>query len=142
MVIEGHTAATEPESFWTQIALNRAELLADRLHEKGVPPLMAIPLGCTGGASQFDVRPATLSEIFDAIDTDRSGTLSAQELMRASLALGCTISQDQLAEMVRKADHSGDGEICYEEFCAAEGLTIFKTSATLQQTDKTDAAVK
>ena len=64
-----------------------------------------------GGISRlhFDIR---------AIDTDRSGTLSAQELMRASLALGCTISQDQLAEMVRKADHSSDGEICYEEFCA------------------------
>lgn len=81
------------------------------------------------GASAAAVKPGEVApstpeqlqkvrEKFDAIDTDRSGTLNRDEIQRAALQLGrCFIGND-LDEAMSQMDADGNGEVDYAEFCA------------------------
>jgi len=59
---------------------------------------------------------STLREIFDEIDTDRSGSLSQSEIRRL-LGAEEMPSNDLVSHMLSQADTDGDGEISFQEFC-------------------------
>lgn len=60
-----------------------------------------------------------LREMFQAIDTDKSGTLTIDELREALKRKGHLIPEHDLQRLVKSADVNGDGTIDYEEFLAA-----------------------
>ena len=56
--------------------------------------------------------------IFDLIDVDKGGSLSAEEVHDALQRLGSdAITLEEAEAMVLEADEDGNGEIDYEEFC-------------------------
>merc|ERR1719272_1846654 len=50
-----------------------------------------------------------IKKIFDLFDDDRSGTVSLKNLKRVAKELGETMSEEQLREMIERADANGDG---------------------------------
>lgn len=65
------------------------------------------------------VSPKTigrLQEVFNDIDSDRSGTVSLSEFSQACRKLSIEIRVDELKEF-RGSDVSGDGELSFDEFC-------------------------
>jgi Ca2+-binding EF-hand superfamily protein len=66
---------------------------------------------------------AAADKIFDAIDGDQDGTVSAQELTAARIALGL----DKLPgsnELIARADQDGDGQLTLAEWIAAESVSF------------------
>ena len=61
----------------------------------------------------------SLREAFDAIDTDRSGQISSEEVLAAiRRGYGETNESDEaVATMIKAADSDGDGLISFEEYC-------------------------
>jgi len=57
-----------------------------------------------------------IQEAFNFFDKDGSGTISAEEVMTVMLALGEDISDTDVFDMIREADTSGNGEVCYQDF--------------------------
>lgn len=53
--------------------------------------------------------PAVSQHLFNSIDEDGSGTISAQEMKRALQTMGNKIPDVQLAELMKVADQNGDG---------------------------------
>ncbi|CAO3587683.1 unnamed protein product [Absidia cylindrospora] len=56
------------------------------------------------------------SKVFAMLDTDNDGLITSQDLERAIVEFGETVTPDELKEMVLSADVDGDGMINYEEF--------------------------
>ena len=65
-------------------------------------------------ASQAKVR-----EIFDQFDTDGSGTVSTDELLRLITACNLDMSAEDVAKMVEEVDADGSGEVEFDEFYAS-----------------------
>ncbi|MCG8418422.1 MAG: EF-hand domain-containing protein [Proteobacteria bacterium] len=62
-----------------------------------------------------------LSEVknsFAMLDKDGDGYVTAVELRRMMDIMGEKISDDEIDEMIRAADTSGDGRVSYDEFVA------------------------
>ena len=55
-------------------------------------------------------------EVFQQIDTDKSGHISLEELTGYICALDDRFQGHQVEMMLKKADTDGDGEVSYEEF--------------------------
>mmetsp|Transcript_51640 Transcript_51640/g.102629 ORF Transcript_51640/g.102629 Transcript_51640/m.102629 type:complete len:172 (+) Transcript_51640:55-570(+) len=55
-------------------------------------------------------------EIFDLVDTDRSGTIGTEELGRLMDTLGVRTTPEELKLMVSEIDEDGNGEIDFDEF--------------------------
>ncbi len=53
---------------------------------------------------------------FEIVDGNNDGQISAQELKQLMQALGDDVSDEAAAEVVRRMDSDGDGEISLEEF--------------------------
>ncbi|RUS30664.1 hypothetical protein BC938DRAFT_479108 [Jimgerdemannia flammicorona] len=65
---------------------------------------------CSGrGISEF-------KEAFKVFDKDGNGFISAAELHYIMTSLGKTLSDEEVDEMICKADVDGDGQINYKEF--------------------------
>lgn len=60
-----------------------------------------------------------MQELFKAIDTDNSGTITVDELRNALFHWGHKISSMELEQLMRFADVDGNGTIDYKEFVAA-----------------------
>merc|ERR1719310_2082970 len=58
----------------------------------------------------------TAHKAFQAIDTDKSGTLSYEEIVIAMRHFGLPLSDDHVRQLCAVADVNGDGAIDYEEF--------------------------
>ncbi|KAI8098527.1 uncharacterized protein BX664DRAFT_367489 [Halteromyces radiatus] len=56
------------------------------------------------------------SKVFHMLDTDNDGLITSQDLERAIVEFGETVTPDELKEMILSADVDGDGMINYEEF--------------------------
>jgi len=85
---------------------------------------------------------ARLVEIFVQLDEDSSGTLSSEELRKASIAIG--VPQARVGRLVKLADKDGSGEIDKEEWIRAiknpalKELHAFQDAATTKiQNSKT-----
>jgi calmodulin len=57
-----------------------------------------------------------IKEAFKVFDKDGNGFISAAELSHVMTHLGETLTDDEVAEMIREADIDGDGQINYDEF--------------------------
>lgn len=55
---------------------------------------------------------------FSLVDANNDGRIGASELQSMMTALGKEVSDERAAEMIRKMDGDGDGEISLEEFAA------------------------
>lgn len=67
-------------------------------------------------------RPAPteteLRDAFKALDSQRSGAVSASALRHVMASLGERLTQEELAEFMQAADTDGNGQIDYQEFVA------------------------
>jgi len=57
-----------------------------------------------------------INKIFRLFDDDNTGTISLKNLKRVSKELGETMTEEELREMVERADTNGDGLITQEDF--------------------------
>ncbi|CEO94473.1 EF-hand domain-containing protein [Plasmodiophora brassicae] len=64
---------------------------------------------------------AELREAFQLIDTDKSGSISLDEIEVLLKKFGKPFNKEQLSAMLKSVDENGDGTIDFEEFC---GLMI------------------
>jgi len=55
---------------------------------------------------------------FELLDTDHTGTISAQEILDALPSLGMTATLEECQDMITHIDKDGDGEINMDEFLA------------------------
>jgi hypothetical protein len=59
---------------------------------------------------------ASARRVFELVDVDQSGAVSASELMRASVMLGLNLTRSRLEEVMREVDVDQSGHIAFEEF--------------------------
>merc|ERR1711910_321690 len=59
---------------------------------------------------------AEFKEAFDEFDTDKSGTISPEELLGVLRAMGQNPTEDELLNLVLEVDIDGNGTIEFEEF--------------------------
>jgi len=59
---------------------------------------------------------ADIRKVFNLFDDDKSGKISHHNLKRVAKELGETMTDDELLEMIDRADTDRDGEINFEEF--------------------------
>ncbi|KAH0480071.1 MAG: uncharacterized protein KVP18_003703 [Porospora cf. gigantea A] len=57
-----------------------------------------------------------IQKIFALFDDDKTNCISLRNLQRVAKELGETMSDDELKEMIERADSSGKGEISFEDF--------------------------
>eukprot|EP01015_Nassula_variabilis_P024256 TRINITY_DN4617_c0_g1_i5.p1 TRINITY_DN4617_c0_g1~~TRINITY_DN4617_c0_g1_i5.p1 ORF type:complete len:209 (-),score=88.32 TRINITY_DN4617_c0_g1_i5:103-729(-) len=57
-----------------------------------------------------------IAKVFKLFDEDRSGQISLKNLRRVARELGETMDDNELQEMIERADQNGDGVINFEEF--------------------------
>ncbi|CAK9001125.1 unnamed protein product [Durusdinium trenchii] len=57
-----------------------------------------------------------IHKIFNLFDDDKTGTISLKNLKRVSKELGETMTEEELKEMIERADSNGDGQITPEDF--------------------------
>jgi len=57
-----------------------------------------------------------IAKIFALFDDDKSGTVTLKNLKRVAKELGETMSEEELREMIERADSMGNGEISVEDF--------------------------
>merc|ERR1711936_143864 len=68
---------------------------------------------------------AEFKEAFDEFDTDKSGTISPEELLSVLRAMGQNPTEDELLNLVLEVDIDGNGTIEFEEF-----LSMMKKKAS------------
>merc|ERR550514_2585076 len=61
-------------------------------------------------------NPEDIKKIFRLFDDDSTGKISLKNLRRVAHELGEDLSDEQLRDMIARADMDGDGEINEEEF--------------------------
>lgn len=57
-----------------------------------------------------------IQRIFNLFDDDKTGAISLKNLKRVSKELGETLTDEELRDMIDRADSKGDGEISFEDF--------------------------
>ena len=72
---------------------------------------MVDKIGADVMAAQDEKLSAKIAEIFNLFDDDGDGGIDEQELKKGMLALGVTLSQDEVKTMLVDADSDGDGFI-------------------------------
>ena len=60
-----------------------------------------------------------LREVFNSIDTDRSGMISKQELTDAMKSNKLSMTDQQIKSIINEVDYFGNDEINYTEFLVA-----------------------
>ena len=61
-------------------------------------------------------RHANAVQAFEALDTDRSGTITTDELRVALESQGIEMDEDEIRRCIDNADEDGDGVVDYHEF--------------------------
>lgn len=57
-----------------------------------------------------------ISKIFNLFDDDKTGNITMKNLKRVAKELGETMSEEELREMIERADSQGNGEITMDDF--------------------------
>lgn len=55
-------------------------------------------------------------EIFEALDQDNDGKISAADVKQALVNIGCELTDDEVAALISKADTDGSGVVTWDEF--------------------------
>ena len=58
-------------------------------------------------------------ELFEAMDTDRSGGLDAKELAEGLLSRGYRVTKAEMDQLINRMDLNQDGNIAFDEFSSA-----------------------
>ena len=58
-------------------------------------------------------------ELFEALDTDRSGGLDANELADGLLSRGYRVTKAEMDQLIDRMDLNQDGTIAFDEFSSA-----------------------
>jgi Ca2+-binding EF-hand superfamily protein len=66
-----------------------------------------------------------IQKIFNLFDTERKGSISLKDLKRVSKELGESMSDEELREMLERADSNGDGEISFDDFYSIMTKKVF-----------------
>lgn len=69
----------------------------------------------TARMSDKDTRE-DINKVFRLFDDDNTGTISIRNLRRVARELGETMTDDELQEMVDRADSNGDGAVTLDDF--------------------------
>ena len=74
---------------------------------------------------------ALYKESFDMFDKDRSGTISASEILKIMKNFGYPLSKQEVDKMIATVDTDGNGELDFEEF-----ITLMQTQRIfIEETD-------
>ena len=76
-------------------------------------------------------------EAFDMFDKDHSGSISVDEISKIMKNFGNPMSKDEIREMIKDIDTSGDGELDFEEF-----VTLMQKQETVIDDDEEDAVLR
>ena len=77
----------------------------------------------------MSMRRTFLRSIFDAMDVDGSGSVSADELIEYSDDLGLDgMTPLRVRKMIDEADTDGDGEVDFDEFCVVRFFLFTRAS--------------
>lgn len=60
-----------------------------------------------------------LREVFRAMDLDKTGFISNEELEKGFKTIGMNLSKEELADLIKKIDNKNNGKIDYSEFLLA-----------------------
>mmetsp|Transcript_53216 Transcript_53216/g.61002 ORF Transcript_53216/g.61002 Transcript_53216/m.61002 type:complete len:168 (+) Transcript_53216:64-567(+) len=69
----------------------------------------------TARMSDKDTRE-DINKVFRLFDDDKTGTVTLKNLRRVAKELGETMSDEELMEMIERADSNGDGEVTADDF--------------------------
>ena len=69
----------------------------------------------TARMSDKDTRE-DISKVFRLFDDDNTGTITLRNLRRVARELGETMTDEELQEMVDRADSNGDGAVTLDDF--------------------------
>ena len=58
-------------------------------------------------------------DLFEAMDTDRSGGLDANELAEGLLVRGYSVTREEMDQLIDRMDLNQDGTIAFDEFSSA-----------------------
>ena len=70
-------------------------------------------------------------------DKDHSGSISVDEISKIMKNFGNPMSKDEIREMIKDIDTSGDGELDFEEF-----VTLMQKQETVIDDDEEDAVLR
>merc|ERR1711910_85616 len=83
---------------------------------------------------------AEFKEAFDEFDTDKSGTISPEELLGVLRAMGQNPTEDELLNLVLEVDVDGNGTIEFDEFISMKELkkvcSMLGTMLTKEELDQ------
>ncbi|KVH97200.1 Calcium-binding EF-hand [Cynara cardunculus var. scolymus] len=83
-------------------------------------PVFAVSKQDNGGGDDDDLRNA-----FMVFDSDKNGLISAKELQRVLMSLGCSNSKlGQCRKMIKGVDKDGDGFVNFQEFKSMMSIGI------------------
>mmetsp|Transcript_10575 Transcript_10575/g.1596 ORF Transcript_10575/g.1596 Transcript_10575/m.1596 type:complete len:117 (+) Transcript_10575:190-540(+) len=57
-----------------------------------------------------------INKVFRLFDDDKTGTITLKNLKRVARELGETMTDEELMEMIERADSSGNGQVAPEDF--------------------------
>ncbi|KAK3253138.1 hypothetical protein CYMTET_37595 [Cymbomonas tetramitiformis] len=69
-----------------------------------------------GSVELTDEEVKEFKEVFDLVDKDKGGTISASEVKELMGLLGMHPTQEEVEAMVAEIDIDGNGEVDFEEF--------------------------
>ncbi|GET35566.1 EF-hand domain-containing protein [Microseira wollei] len=72
----------------------------------------------------MDQRILKLKKTFEIFDKDRNGAISINEFKQVIQALGQSVTETQLQEIIAESDINRDGEIDFEEFCSISIVSV------------------
>lgn len=76
-------------------------------------------------------------EAFDMFDKDHSGTISVDEISKIMKNFGNPMSKDDIREMIKDIDTSGDGELDFDEF-----VTLMQKQEVVEDDDDEDEVLR
>ena len=77
----------------------------------------------TARMSDKDTRE-DISKVFRLFDDDNTGTITLRNLRRVARELGETMTDEELQEMVDRADSNGDGAVTLDDFFNIKDLRL------------------
>lgn len=77
-------------------------------------------------ATSFFLSNFNLRRAFSLFDRDGDGYISKKEFRQGWLTLGLDLTYDEIDDLMKLVDNSGDGQISYDEFISKMDLHISK----------------
>jgi Ca2+-binding EF-hand superfamily protein len=76
-----------------------------------------------GVAADFDRnKRGFYRRVFDAIDVNQSGAISAPELCKFCRYMGATLTEHEADEVIKSMDYTGTGKLVWDDLCHWLGL--------------------